>query len=61
MKHYNIYYKNNRINNYPISENDLRDNILNNTDKYIYKRDILSNKIDKINKKDIHIVECIVV
>ena len=61
MKHYNIYYRNNKINNYPISEKELKDNIINNTDKFIYKKDIISNKINKINKNDIHIVECIVV
>jgi len=61
MKHYNIYYRNSKINNYPISEKELKDNIINNTDKFIYKKDIITNKINKINKNDIHIVECIVV
>ena len=61
MKHYNIYYRNNKINNYPISEKELKDNIINNTDKFIYKKDIITSKINKINKNDIHIVECIVV
>ena len=61
MKHYNIYYRNNKINNYPISEKELKDNIINNTDNFIYKKDIITNKINKINKNDIHIVECIVV
>ena len=60
MKHYNIYYRNNKINNYPISEKELKDNIINNTDKFIYKKDIITNKINKINKNDINIVECIV-
>ena len=40
MKHYNIYYRNSKINNYPISEKELKDNIINNTDKFIYKKDI---------------------
>lgn len=63
MKAYNLYYKNERLNNRPMSKEDLEKNILQNKKEYIYKKKIFGNTTDiaKINIKDIKIVECIIV
>ena len=58
MQRYNIYYKNNRINNRPLSENDLKEDILSN--QYIYKKTQMNTNI-KITVRDIKIVKCIIV
>ena len=58
MQRYNIYYKNNRINNRPLSENDLKEDILSN--QYIYKKTQMNTNI-KIPVRDIKIVKCIIV
>ena len=58
MQRYNIYYKNNRINNRPLSENDLKEGVLSN--QYIYKKTQMNTNI-KIPVKDIKIVKCIIV
>lgn len=63
MKAYNLYYQNERLNNRPLSKEDLIKDVLSNKKEYIYKTKIFNNdtKIMKINVKDIKIVECIVV
>lgn len=63
MKCYNLYYQNERLNNRPISKDDLINNILSNKKEYIYKTKSLGNNthIVKINIKDIKIIECTVV
>ena len=56
MKGYNIYYKNNRINNNSLTKEEL-DNVMKQ--KYIYKQ----NGVDlyKINTKDIKIVNTTII
>lgn len=57
MKAYNIYYNNERINNRPISKEELFNDILQQ--KYIFKQN--NNKIIKIDINKIKIVESILV
>lgn len=52
--HYNIYYKNQKINNYPLTKMDL-DKIL--SQKEIHK----NNNFETISIKDINIIKTIVV
>lgn len=63
MKAYNIYYHNERLNNKPMSKEDLYKNVLNGSNEYIYKRKVFgdTSNIIKINVKDLKIVECIIV
>ena len=58
MQRYNIYYKNNRINNRPLSENDIKEHVLSH--QYIYKKTHMNTNI-KIPVEDIKIVKCIIV
>lgn len=63
MKYYNLYYKNERLNNRPMSKDDVINNVLSNKKDYIYKAKVFdgTSQIVKINLKDIKIVDCIVV
>ena len=58
MKAFNLYYKSRKINNYPLSQDDLNEIMKN---KIIYKKNNTLGKIEKIETKDIVQVRCIVV
>ncbi len=60
MKGYNLYYKNERLNNMPLSKEELNE-MLNNSNKYIYKHNTILNQTKEIDKKKVRIVECTVV
>ena len=60
MKGYNIYYKNDCINNMPLTAEELNETI-NNSNKYIYKHNSILNTITQIDKSKIRIVECTIV
>lgn len=54
MKVYNLYYKNEKINSRPLSENDVEE---------IKKQDYIYKKLDKFNSvklsiKDVKIIKC---
>lgn len=57
MKAYNIYYNNGRINNKPLTLNEIKNDILNKD--YIYKQ--YNDYVQKINVKDIKIIETILI
>ena len=58
MLKYNIYYQNERINNYPISKEEL-DNILQQ--KFIGKRNEDNKEVMRIPTSDINIIKCYLV
>ena len=53
MKAYNIYYNNTRINNKPLTKNEVKNNVLNK--EFIFKQ--YDDYVQKINVKDIKIIE----
>lgn len=53
MKAYNIYYNNTRINNKPLTLNEVKNNVLNKD--CIFKQ--YDDYVQKINVKDIKIIE----
>ena len=61
MKGYNLYYKNECINNAPLSVEDLHELFTVNKNEYIYKHNVILKKIKEIDKKKIKIVECTIV
>ena len=60
MKGYNLYYKNERLNNMPLSKEELIE-IYNNSNKYIYKHNTILNQTKEIDKNKVRIVECTIV
>ena len=58
MKHYNLYYKEYKLNNRPLTSEDLK-NILNQ--KTIIKKNSITNKNEQINTSDIRIVRTIII
>lgn len=58
MIHYNLYYKGNKLNNRPISEEE-KTTILKN--KEIFKQNKLSNTLNKINTSEIHFIKTIII
>lgn len=58
MKYYNIYYKGSKINNRPLSE-EMVESLYN--EKSIYKKNILTNKLDSINIDKLKFVETIII
>lgn len=61
MKAYNIYYKNECINNAPLSITDLDELFSVNRSQYIYKHNTILKKMQSIDKSKIRIVECTIV
>jgi hypothetical protein len=58
MKYYNLYYKDSKLNNRPVTEMQL-DTILNQ--KHIYKRNSITNKIEDIPTNQIQIIKTILI
>lgn len=58
MIHYNLYYKGNKLNNRPISEEE-KTAILKN--KEIFKQNKLSKTLNKINTSEIHFIKTIII
>ena len=58
MKHYNIYYKEAKLNNRPLTLEDLN-NVLKQ--KTIIKKNSITNKNEQINTSDIRIVRTIII
>lgn len=58
MIHYNLYYKGNKLNNRPISEEE-KTAILKN--KEIFKQNKLNNTLNKINTSEIHFIKTIII
>lgn len=58
MKHYNLYYKESKLNNRPLTLEDL-ENILKQ--KTIIKKNSITNKNEQINTSDIRIVKTIII
>ena len=58
MIYYNLYYKGNKLNNRPISEEE-KTTILKN--KEIFKQNKLSNTLNKINTSEIHFIKTIII
>lgn len=55
---YNIYYKGKKINNRVLTETEVR-NICNKD--YIYKRNTVTNELDKIPTKSLEKIKCIII
>lgn len=58
MNYYNIYYKDNKLNNRPLSEDEVS-NVKNL--KEIYKRNTISNKLEKIDTSKITYIKTILI
>ena len=58
MNYYNIYYKDNKLNNRPLSEDEVF-NVKNL--KEIYKRNNISNKLEKIDTSKITYIKTILI
>ena len=59
MKYYNMYYKNMKINNRPLKEDDLKS--IYNSKKYIIKHNSLTNKNEQIPLSEIQLIKTIVI
>ena len=59
MKYYNMYYKNMKINNRPIKDEDLKH--IFNSKKYIIKHNSLTNKNEQIPLSEIQLIKTIVI
>ena len=58
MIHYNLYYKGNKLNNRPISEEE-KTTILKN--KEIFTQNKLGNTLNKINTSELHFIKTIII
>ena len=58
MIHYNLYYKGNKLNNRPISEEE-KTTILNN--KEVFKQNKINKTLNKINTNEIHFIKTIII
>ena len=58
MDLYNIYYKGMKINNRPLLENDINEI---KTKKEIYKRDTITDKLNKISVNELQYVKTILI
>lgn len=58
MNYYNIYHKGQKLNNRPISENELKEV---KTKKEIYKHNNITNSLDKILVNEIQYVKTIII
>ena len=58
MTYYNLYYKGNKLNNRPISEEE-KTIILKN--KEIFKQNQINKTLNKINTNEIHFIKTIII
>ena len=58
MIHYNLYYKGNKLNNRPISEEE-KTTILEN--KEVFKQNKINKTLNKINTNEIHFIKTIII
>lgn len=58
MKCFNIYYKDMKINNRPLSDDDIKSL---KESKYIYKRNNITNKLESIPVNKIQIIKTILI
>ena len=58
MIHYNLYYKGNKLNNRPISEEE-KTTILEN--KEVFKQNKVNKTLNKINTNEIHFIKTIII
>ena len=58
MTYYNLYYKGNKLNNRPISEEE-KTTILKN--KEIFKQNKINKTLNKINTNEIHFIKTIII
>lgn len=58
MIYYNLYYKGNKLNNRPISEEE-KTTILNN--KEVFKQNKINKTLNKINTNEIHFIKTIII
>ena len=58
MIHYNLYYKGNKLNNRPISEEE-KTTILDN--KEVFKQNKINKTLNKINTNEIHFIKTIII
>ena len=58
MTYYNLYYKNVKLNNRPITEEE-KLNVIKS--KEIYKKNSINNHLEKINTSEIKFVKTIVI
>ena len=58
MIYYNLYYKGNKLNNRPISEEE-KATILDN--KEVFKQNKINKTLNKINTNEIHFIKTIII
>ena len=58
MIYYNLYYKGNKLNNRPISEEE-KTTILEN--KEVFKHNKVNKTLNKINTNEIHFIKTIII
>jgi hypothetical protein len=58
MKYYNLYHKDSKLNNKPISEDEKNEIIKQHE---IYKKCMFNNKLERIKTKDIKFVKTIII
>lgn len=58
MIYYNLYYKGNKLNNRPISEEE-KTTILEN--KEVFKQNKINKTLNKINTNEIHFIKTIII
>ena len=58
MIYYNLYYKGNKLNNRPISEEE-KTKILDN--KEVFKQNKINKTLNKINTNEIHFIKTIII
>lgn len=59
MKYYNMYYKNNKINNRPLTDEDV--NTIYNSNNYIIKHNTLSGKNEQIPLSKVRLIKTIII
>ena len=58
MNYYNIYFKGKKINNRPLNDEELKNG---QEQKDIYKRNNITNSLEKISTNDIYAVKTIII
>ena len=59
MKYYNMYYKNTKINNRPLTNEDVQ--LIYKSNKYIVKHDSLTNKNEQIPLSAVKLIKTIII
>lgn len=59
MKYYNMYYKNNKINNRPLTDDDLK--TIYSSKKYIIKHNTLSGNNEQIPLSEVRLIKTIII